>query len=236
MQHAAQGVAEYHQVLQALAEAGKRYRVETAAPKETQLIVVSKTHPAEKIRPLLETGHRLFGENRVQEAAEKWPALRADFSDIELHLIGPLQTNKVKQAVALFDVIETLDREKLAKALKKEMQKQERVLPCFIQVNIGEEEQKAGITPAETAAFYSYCTEELELPVAGLMCIPPMQENPAPYFALMQELKHTCESCYLPAASGRLLLSMGMSGDFELAAAMAADYVRVGSAIFGARQ
>ncbi len=174
--------------------------------------------------PLLQAGHRIFGENRVQEAAGKWPLLKEKYPDIELHLIGPLQTNKVKEALALFDVIETLDREKLARELAKH--ESARTKKFFIQVNTGEEPQKAGIAPQDTALFAKFCQEEAKLPVIGLMCIPPVADNPAPHFALLKNLAEKC---------GFSELSMGMSHDFELAAAMGATYVRVGSAIFGER-
>ncbi len=235
MQRDAHVVSHYHDVIERLRAASEQYdTLESTSYAPPELIAVSKTHPADTIRPLLEAGHRAFGENRVQEAAEKWPALREDFPHIELHLIGPLQTNKAKDAVALFDVIHTVDREKLARILHKEMEKQHRHLPCLIQVNIGEEEQKAGVAPNALRDFYALCIKDIGLKITGLMCIPPADENPAPYFALMQELKEQC--CHLTPETRNLKLSMGMSGDFELAAAMGADYVRVGSAIFGTRQ
>ena len=207
-------------------------RIEDAALKANrasgavELLAVSKTKPAEEIRPVLAAGHRLFGENRVQEAQSKWPALREEFNDVRLHLIGPLQTNKVKQAVALFDAIETLDRPKLARALANEMERTERSVDCFIEINIGEEEQKAGIAPADADAFIALCRDELKLPVRGLMCIPPAGEEPAPYFALLAKI----------AARNNLdELSMGMSADYEVAIEFGATMVRVGTAIFGAR-
>ena len=174
----------------------------------------------------LDTGHRVFGENRVQEAAGKWPALRARYPDIVLHLIGPLQTNKVKDAVALFDVIETVDREKLARALADEFGRQGKRPDCYIQVNTGEEPQKAGVLPADIDGFIALCRDELGLPVRGLMCIPPVGEPPAPHFALLAEI---AERHDLP------VLSMGMSGDYEIAIAIGATHVRVGTAIFGER-
>ena len=191
-----------------------------------RLVAVSKTKPVEEIRPVLAGGQRLFGENRVQEAAAKWPGLRDEFPDVRLHLIGPLQTNKVKQAVALFDAIETVDREKLARALAKEMQQADRWLDCFIEVNVGEEEQKAGILPADADDFIRLCRDELKLPVRGLMCIPPAGEEPSPYFALLAKIAARNE---LPE------ISMGMSSDFEVAIEFGATLVRVGTAIFGAR-
>jgi pyridoxal phosphate enzyme (YggS family) len=195
-------------------------------PAAVTLIAVSKTQPAARVAMALVAGHRSFGENRVQEAQGKWPSLRAEYPDVALHLIGPLQTNKVKAAVALFDVIQTLDRPKLAHALAAEMQASGRRPPCFVEVNIGEEPQKAGVLPAELPQFLSLCQGELDLPVVGLMCIPPHEEQPAPHFALLAKL----------AARYRLeQLSMGMSADFEDAVALGATSVRVGTALFGAR-
>jgi len=190
------------------------------------LVAVTKTHDADRVRPALMAGHRVFGENRVQEAEGKWPGLRADFPDITLHLIGPLQTNKIKHALKTFDVIETVDREKLARALAREMAAQEKRLPVFIQVNTGEEEQKAGIAPQDLVAFVALCRDELGLDVRGLMCIPPVDEEPALHFALLAKLA---------AQNGLAGLSMGMSNDYETAIALGATHVRVGSAIFGAR-
>lgn len=197
-----------------------------APPEKVELVAVSKTFGAEAIVPFLDAGQRVFGENRVQEAKDKWPSLRERFPDVTLHLIGPLQTNKAKEAVALFDVIETVDREKLAAILAAEMQQSGRRLPCFVQVNIGLEEQKAGIAPAETAAFVARCREVHGLDVVGLMCIPPDGMPPGPYFAKLAGLAR---------AAGVAQLSMGMSGDFEVGIAMGATHVRVGSALFGAR-
>jgi len=196
-------------------------------PAETvELVAVSKTFGAADIEPFLVAGQRVFGENRVQEAKEKWPALREAYPDIELHLIGPLQTNKAREAVALFDVIQTLDSEKLASMLAAEMARAGRKLPCFVQVNIGLEPQKAGIAPAETLAFVERCRSVHGLDIVGLMCIPPEGVPAGPYFAHLAELG---------AAAGVSKLSMGMSGDFELAIAMGATHVRVGSALFGSR-
>ena len=212
--------------------AGGRARITKAArdaghdPATVILVAVAKTHPVEQILPALDTGHRVFGENRVQEAAGKWPALRARYPDIVLHLIGPLQTNKVKDAVALFDVIETVDREKLARALADEFGRQGKRPDCYIQVNTGEEPQKAGVLPADIDGFIALCRDELGLPVRGLMCIPPVGEPPAPHFALLAEI---AERHDLP------VLSMGMSGDYEIAIAIGATHVRVGTAIFGER-
>ena len=190
------------------------------------LVAVSKTFPAEDIRSVLEAGQRVFGENRVQEAMSKWPGLREDFEGIELHLIGPLQSNKAKEAVATFDVIHTIDREKIARALKDEMVRQDRTLPCFIQVNTGEEPQKAGIPPREADAFITLCRDEIGLTIAGLMCIPPVEDAPGPHFALLQKIA---------ARNGLEGLSMGMSSDYETAIGFGATHVRVGSAIFGHR-
>jgi PLP dependent protein len=203
-------------------------RKKAVAPAPTTtLIAVSKTHGEETILPVLEEGQRVFGENRVQEAQAKWPPLKARYPGIELHLIGPLQTNKAREAVELFDAIHSLDRPKLAHVLKTEMERTGRNPPLFIQVNTGEEPQKAGIAPQDTPAFIALCREELALPVKGLMCIPPESENPAPHFALLQKL---AREHALP------WLSMGMSGDFETAIKFGATHVRLGSAIFGARK
>jgi pyridoxal phosphate enzyme (YggS family) len=191
-----------------------------------QLVAVSKTFEAEAIRPAIEAGQRVFGENRVQESQGKWPALKAERLDIELHLIGPLQSNKAADAVALFDVIETVDREKIARALAEEMKRQAKTLRLYVQVNSGLEPQKAGIAPDDTPAFVAFCRDELGLSIEGLMCIPPAEENPGPHFALLAKLALKC---------GVEKLSMGMSGDYETAIAFGATSVRVGSAIFGAR-
>lgn len=190
------------------------------------LVAVSKTFPAEVIRPVIEAGHRVFGENRVQEAAAKWPALREEFPDIELRLIGPLQSNKARDAVALFDVIETVDRDRIAAAIAAEMARQGRRPRLYVQVNTGNEPQKAGIDPRETAAFLARCREVHGLQIEGLMCIPPLCENPGPHFALLARLAQE---------NGLSRLSMGMSGDYETAIAFGATSVRVGSAIFGER-
>ncbi len=190
------------------------------------LVAVSKTFGTEAIRPLLHAGQRVFGENRVQESLGKWPELKSEFGDIELHLIGPLQSNKAADAVALFDVIETVDREKIARALAEEMRRQNRLVRVYVQVNTGLEPQKAGIAPVETASFVRLCQEELGLSVEGLMCIPPADENPGPHFALLAKLAKEC---------GVENISMGMSGDFETAIVFGATSVRVGSAIFGNR-
>lgn len=194
--------------------------------EDIQLVAVSKVHTPETIRPVLEAGHRVFGENRVQEAQIKWPSLKEDFPNIQLHLIGSLQTNKAKDAVALFDVIETVDRAKLAKSLASEAQKQGRDLSIFIQVNTGEEEQKGGCLPADVSDLVTLCRDELGMKVRGLMCIPPVNEEPALHFAFLRELarRHDLEE-----------LSMGMSGDYETAIRFGATSVRVGTAVFGSR-
>jgi PLP dependent protein len=190
------------------------------------LVAVSKTFDVDAIRPVIAAGQRVFGENRVQESQVKWPELKAETSDIELHLIGPLQSNKAADAVALFDVIETVDRAKIAHALADEMKKQGRTPKLYVQVNTGLETQKAGIAPEDTAAFVDFCRGELGLSIEGLMCIPPAEENPGPHFALLGKLAKEC---------GVEKLSMGMSGDFETAVEFGATSVRVGSAIFGSR-
>ncbi len=199
-----------------------------APAPETKLVAVTKGHREQDILPVLEAGHRLFGENRVQEAQAKWPSLKERFPDIELHLIGPLQTNKVRDALDLFDVIETVDRPRLADALKAEIDKRGagRTTRMFVEVNTGEEPQKAGVAPKDVAGFIAHCRDELKLPVIGLMCIPPLAEEPALHFALLKKL----------AAAGRLAsLSMGMSADFETAIRFGATHVRIGTAIFGER-
>ncbi|SDG12133.1 YggS family pyridoxal phosphate-dependent enzyme [Thalassobaculum litoreum] len=195
-------------------------------PETVTLIAVGKVQPLERVEAALMAGQRVFGENRVQEAKGKWPDFRARYEGIELHLIGPLQTNKVREAVELFDVIQTVDRPKLARELAKEMEKQGRRLACYIQVNTGEEEQKAGVAPAEADAFIAECRDDLGLAVVGLMCIPPVDETPALHFAMLREIAKR---------NAVANLSMGMSGDFETAVEMGATHVRVGTAIFGAR-
>lgn len=193
---------------------------------EVDLVAVSKIHPAERVRLALESGHELFGENRVQEAAGKWPGLKEEFPQARLHLIGPLQTNKVRDVLPLFDVIETVDRPKLARTLAAEMSRQGRRPICFVQVNTGEEAQKAGVFPGEADAFIEQCRGDLGLPIVGLMCIPPMDEEPAMHFALLAKIA---------ARNGLSRLSMGMSHDFETAIEFGATEVRVGTAIFGPR-
>lgn len=196
------------------------------APEDVSLIAVSKTFGPDHIRPALVAGHRIFGENRVQEAMGKWPDLKADFADTELHLIGPLQSNKAKDAVGLFDVIHTIDRDKIAGAVAREMDRQNRRLRLMVQVNTGEESQKAGIGPRDAEQFVARCRETHGLDIHGLMCIPPFDDNPGPHFALLAKLAAQC---------GVAELSCGMSADYEIAIEMGATCVRVGSAIFGPR-
>ena len=213
--------------------AAARARIEGAARAAARpadavtLVAVSKTHPAGSVRAALQAGQRIFGENRVQEAIAKFPGLRREFPDLALHLIGPLQTNKVKDAVAHCDVIETVDRPRLAAALAREMERSGRHLPCYIEVNTGEEPQKAGVLPVDADAFIADCRDRLGLAVVGLMCIPPEHEEPALHFALLREIARR---------NGLDKLSMGMSADFETAIRFGATYVRVGTAIFGARR
>lgn len=192
---------------------------------DVTLIAVSKTHPAERIAPLIAAGQRAFGENRVQEAEAKWPALREAYGDVDLHLIGQLQSNKADEAVALFDCIHSLDRPSLVGALARAMDKADRRVPCFIQVNIGEEAQKGGCALADLPALTAEA-QAAELPLIGLMCLPPLGVEPAPYFALLGKLADD---------NGLAGLSMGMSDDFETAIMLGATHVRVGSALFGAR-
>jgi pyridoxal phosphate enzyme (YggS family) len=195
-------------------------------PANVRLVCVTKTVASERIRPVIEAGERIFGENRVQEAHGKWPALKAEHPDIELHLIGPLQTNKTREAVALFDAIETLDRPSLAKVVAAEIQRAGRAPKLFVQVNTGAEPQKAGVLPQDANAFVSQCRTEYGLDPVGLMCIPPLDEQASPHFALLNKIA---------ARNGLTELSMGMSADFALAIQLGATYVRIGSAIFGER-
>jgi pyridoxal phosphate enzyme (YggS family) len=195
-------------------------------PASVTLIAVSKTFEASAIRPVLAGGQRVFGENRVQEAKAKWPELKAEYRDAELHLIGPLQSNKAREAVQLFDAIHSVDRPKIAKAIAEEMVRQGRKLQLFVEVNTGEEPQKAGIAPAELPAFLRYCRDDLKLEITGLMCIPPQDDAPAVHFAFLAKLANE---------NGVAKLSMGMSADYETAVNLGATHVRVGSAIFGAR-
>jgi pyridoxal phosphate enzyme (YggS family) len=201
-------------------EAARRER------SSVELIVVSKTFEADAIEPVLAAGHRGFGENRVQEAKGKWPALIAARPDVKLHLIGPLQSNKAREAVALFDAIHTVDRPSVCDALAKEIARQDRRPTLFVQVNTGEEPQKAGVAPADADRFIANCRTEFGLTIAGLMCIPPADEPPAPHFALTAKIA---------ARNGLTLLSMGMSADFATAIQLGATHIRVGSAIFGYR-
>ena len=197
-----------------------------ALSEQVNIIAVSKTFSPEAIAPVLAVGHRVFGENRVQEAAEKWPNLKASYPDVELHLIGALQSNKAAQAVALFDVIHSLDRIKLAHVLAAEMKRQNRQLKILVQVNTGKEDQKSGIPPEETEEFVITCRSELGLNIVGLMCLPPQQDVADPHFALLQKLSQKCNAP---------LLSMGMSGDYEEAIKFGATHIRLGTAIFGPR-
>jgi pyridoxal phosphate enzyme (YggS family) len=191
------------------------------------LIAVSKRQPLQRVQQVLAAGHQHFGENQLQEAKARWEPLKKTHPDVTLHLIGPLQSNKVHDAVALFDVIHTVDREKIARAIKEACDKQGKLIPCLIQVNIGEEPQKAGITPAELPDFLALCRDEIGLSIIGLMAIPPADENPAPHFALLQKLANR---------HGLAELSMGMSGDWRTAMRFGATYLRLGTAVFGARE
>ena len=213
-------LANVHQHIAAAARSAGR------DPATVTLVAVSKTHGADMVREMLQAGQRVFGENRVQEAEEKVPALKAEYPDLELHLIGPLQTNKARDAVALFDVIQSVDRERIAGALAKEMERLGRRPACYIQVNTGEEPQKAGVLPADLDAFVIACRDTHRLPVVGLMCIPPVDEEPALHFALLVKMA---------ARNGLARISMGMSADYEMAVKLGATHVRVGSALFGAR-
>jgi pyridoxal phosphate enzyme (YggS family) len=207
------------EVAQACTEAGRD-------PASVTLIAVSKTHQAETIEPVIAAGQRVFGENRVQEAKSKWPALTAAYPGIVLHLIGALQSNKAKEAVALFDAIHTVDRPSIAEALAKEIARQGRHPLLFVEINTGAEPQKAGVLPEQADAFVATCRESYGLEIAGLMCIPPFEEAPGPHFALTAKIA---------ARNGLKLLSMGMSADFATAIAFGATHVRVGTAIFGGR-
>ena len=209
-----------------------RRRIDAAAraagrdPSEITLVAVSKVQPAGRIEAVLAAGHRVFGENRGPEAAARWPVLRERYGDVVLHLVGPLQTNKARQAAGLFDVIETVDRSRLARKLAEVFAATGRALPCYIQVNTGAEPQKAGVLPEAADAFIAECRDVHGLPLAGLMCLPPLGDAPAPHFALLREIAER---------NGLAGLSMGMSGDFETAIGVGATIVRVGSALFGAR-
>ena len=218
-----QGSDHLAQVKGRIAEAARSAGRDPAA---VTLVAVSKTHGADRVRELLVVGQRVFGENRVQEAQEKFPSLKAEYPDLELHLIGPLQTNKARDAVVLFDVIQSVDRDRLAASLAKEMEKAGKRPACFIQVNTGEEPQKAGVLPADVDSFVATCRDIYKLPVVGLMCIPPVDEEPALHFALLTKMA---------ARNGLAQISMGMSADYEMAVKLGATHVRVGSALFGAR-
>jgi pyridoxal phosphate enzyme (YggS family) len=210
-------------VEQEIARACKEARRDRAS---VTLIAVSKTFDAGTITPVIEAGQRVFGENRVQEARAKWPGLMSSYPGLALHLIGPLQSNKAKEAVALFDAIHSVDRPSICQALAKEIRSQNRQPQLFVQLNTGEEPQKAGIAPAEADDFIASCREKYALPISGLMCIPPVDDAPAPHFALTAKIA---------ARNGLKNLSMGMSADFAIAIQFGATHVRVGSAIFGAR-
>jgi PLP dependent protein len=219
MNHPA-GLAEVRQeIARACRDAGRN-------PADVTLVAISKTFDAEGIEPVIAGGQRVFGENRVQEAKAKWPVLLARHSGIELHLVGSLQSNKAKEAVALFDAIHSVDRASLAEALAKELARQERRPLLFVEVNTGGEPQKSGVLPQDADAFIAACRDNYRLPVAGLMCIPPFDEAPAPHFALTAQIAKR---------NGLKLLSMGMSADFSTAIAFGATHVRVGTAIFGTR-
>ena len=220
---AAQLPAGLSAVEQEIARACKEARRDRSS---VTLVAVSKTFDADAITPVIEAGQRVFGENRVQEAKAKWPALVSTYPGTELHLIGPLQSNKAKDAVALFDAIHSVDRASLCEALAREFKSQQRRPQLFVQVNTGEEPQKAGVPPADADSFIAGCREKYHLPISGLMCIPPVNDPPAPHFALTAKIA---------ARNGLKNLSMGMSADFAVAIALGATHVRIGSAIFGKR-
>ncbi len=209
-----------------IGQIARRTREVERQPGSVTLTCVTKTVDGSRLVPILEAGHRTFGENRVQEAIGKWPALRARFEGIDLHLIGPLQSNKARQAIETFDTIETVDRPKIAAALAQEIQRAGRAPALYVQVNIGEEPQKAGVAPREADAFIRQCRDDYGLPISGVMCIPPEGHQVSPYFAL---------TAMIAKRNGLAILSMGMSADWELAVQLGATHVRVGSAIFGAR-
>ena len=214
-----------HRLAEVQANIARMCKPSRRKPEDVTLIAVSKTHPVEAIEPLLEAGHRVFGENRVQEAQAKWPALRERYPDTQLHCIGQLQSNKADDAVALFDCIHSLDRKSLLKALAKAMDKADKRVPCFVQVDIGDEEQKGGCPIAELPNFLAK-VRAADIPLAGLMCLPPADIEPAPFFALLAKLARD---------NGLEGLSMGMSGDYETAVQLGATHVRVGTALFGKR-
>jgi pyridoxal phosphate enzyme (YggS family) len=220
MDTATTGLAAVH------AEIARACRDASRDPKSVTLVAVSKTFGADAIEPVIAAGQRVFGENRVQEAKGKWPAITAHHPGIELHMIGPLQSNKAKDAVALFAAIHSVDRPSLCEALGKEIAKQNRRPLLFVEINTGAEAQKAGVLPQDADAFLTKCRDQYGLSIAGLMCIPPLEEAPAPHFALTAKIA---------ARNGLQLLSMGMSADYPVAIAMGATHIRVGSAIFGAR-
>ena len=221
----ATGVAQsYSRLVDAVAEAAKAAGREAA---EITLVAVSKTRSAQHIEPVLSAGHIDFGENRVQEAQAKWPDLKARYPAARLHLIGALQSNKARDAVALADAIHSLDREKLARAVSQEMARSARRPECFIQVNTGEEAQKSGVPPGQADTLIEACQEKYALPLVGLMCLPPLDEEPAPHFALLRKIAER---------HGLTKLSMGMTADYQTAIALGATHIRVGSAIFGARK
>ena len=223
-------MTDYAHIAAHLAEVKARIARQAKAwqrsPGDVHLVAVGKTHSADAIEAALNAGHRVFGANRVQEAQGKFPPLKAEYPDLQLHLIGPLQTNKAREAVALFDVIQSVDRDKLAATLAREMVRAGRRPDCFIQVNTGEEPQKAGILPTELDSFVTACRDMHKLPVVGLMCIPPLEEEPALHFALLAKMA---------ARHGLPNISMGMSADYEIAVRLGATHVRVGSALFGQR-
>ena len=223
MADSAETVARLQAVADAIAGAARDFGRD---PASITLVAVSKTFPAEAIEPVLAAGQRVFGENYVQEAKAKWTPLRERYPDVELHLIGPLQSNKARDAVRLFDVIHTLDRESLAKELAKEIGRQGRRPRLLVQVNTGEEPQKGGVAPADADAFIAACRDRWSLAVEGLMCIPPADEPPSPHFALLRKIAER---------NALTTLSMGMSADFEAAIQLGATHVRIGSAIFGER-
>jgi pyridoxal phosphate enzyme (YggS family) len=208
------------------AEIARACRDASRDPAEVTLVAVSKTFPPEAIEPVIAAGQRVFGENRVQEAKSKWPALMQKHASIELHLIGPLQSNKAKEAVALFDAIHSVDRASLCEALAKEIAKQGRTPLLFVEINTGAEPQKAGVLPQDADAFLGQCRDKYRLTISGLMCIPPLDEAPGPHFALTAKIARR---------NGLKLLSMGMSADFATAIQLGATHVRIGSAIFGER-
>ena len=230
MSHAAPAAGDAIDVAARLADVEARIaeaaRDAGRAAQDITLVAIAKMHVEARIVPALEAGHRVFGENRVQEAEAKWPALKARYPDVALHLVGPLQTNKTRNAIALFDVIETVDRPKLARRLAGEMDHAGKRPSCFIEVNTGEEAQKAGVLPADADAFVALCRDELDLPIVGLMCIPPFDDEPSLHFALLADIA---------ARNGLDQISMGMTADFDVAVRFGATHVRVGTAIFGQR-